>query len=351
MSLAIAVFAVVAALGILLSSPSLANPARDSFTIVMVAALAAAFLAYATVEHRQTGRLESITRQLGSRALVLLPVAIALDIALGAMSSGLGVPLHLDSVGTILVAVLCGPFAGALTGLLAAILGAAVVPAPFQVETASTFAVVGVLTGLLAGGFTGIGAFRPRPRRRARAVLIAIGVIAAVVAGLAAIGWWALEGVGPVPLSVLEGADGVLTGLGWVGAFVVVGGVLGGLARLLLLRDVTVASVVVSGALIGLAAGVVRALIGGSVLDGRTGSGMDALVGGLGGDGADAWSAVLGASLVVDPVDRILSCLAVYVVVAAIAVGSRARYPQAEWIVADDDDFALRVGSSMRATR
>ena len=64
----------------------------------------------------------------------------------------------------------------------------------------------------------------------------------------------------------------------------------------------------------------------------------------LGDRGADAWSAILGATLITDPLDRILSCLAVYVVVAAIAVGTRARFPQAEWIVADDDDFALRVG-------
>jgi len=351
MGLGMGSFATVAALGILLTSPSLADPAPDRFPMVMLAALAAAVLTYAIVERRQTGRLDSITRQLGVRTLVLLPVAIALDVALGAASSGLRVPLHLDSVGTILVAVLCGPFAGALTGLVAAVLAGALLPAPFGIPSAASFAVVGVLTGLLAGGFTGIGAFRPRPRRRARAVLGAIVVIVAALAGLALIAWGALAGVGPVPLSALDEADSSLAALGWVGAFVVVGGLLGGLARLLLLRDVTIASVVVAGALIGLATGAVRAFIGGWVLDGRTGSGMDGLVVALGDRGADAWPAVVGASLVIDPLDRIVSSLAVSVAVAAIAVGTRARFPQAEWIVADDDDFALRVGSSMRATR
>ena len=39
------------------------------------------------------------------------------------------------------------------------------------------------------------------------------------------------------------------------------------------------------------------------------------------------------------------------VIVTLIGVTTRVRYPRGEWLIADDDDFALRVGTSMRATR
>ncbi|MEK7785105.1 MAG: ECF transporter S component, partial [Chloroflexota bacterium] len=50
--------------------------------------------------------------------LVMIPVAIAINIAVGQTIYTLKVPLYVDSIGTILVGVLAGPWAGALTGLL-----------------------------------------------------------------------------------------------------------------------------------------------------------------------------------------------------------------------------------------
>jgi energy-coupling factor transport system substrate-specific component len=50
--------------------------------------------------------------------LVLIPVAIAMNIAVGQIIYTLKVPLYLDTIGTVLVGVLAGPWAGALTGLL-----------------------------------------------------------------------------------------------------------------------------------------------------------------------------------------------------------------------------------------
>ena len=61
--------------------------------------------------------IDSITRQFDTRTLVLMPVAMALNIVLGtAVASALKIPIYLDSVGTILVAALAGPLAGAATG-------------------------------------------------------------------------------------------------------------------------------------------------------------------------------------------------------------------------------------------
>jgi energy-coupling factor transport system substrate-specific component len=49
---------------------------------------------------------------------VLIPVAIAINIAIGQIVVLLKLPVYLDSIGTVLVGILCGPWAGALTGAL-----------------------------------------------------------------------------------------------------------------------------------------------------------------------------------------------------------------------------------------
>ena len=143
-------------------------------------------------------------------------------------------------------------------------------------RTRPPFAVVGVLTGLLAGGFTGIGAFRPRPRTarpgRARGDRGLIGGGRRRACALA--GWWVLAGIDPVPPTVLEGADGTLS-RPWagLGAFVVVGGAAGGpgAAAAAARRDRRVRGRVGRAHRAGHRGS--PAVIGGSVLDGRTGSG------------------------------------------------------------------------------
>jgi len=78
---------------------------------------------------------------------VMIPVAIAINIAVGQLIYALKVPLYLDSIGTVLVGVLAGPWAGALTGLLANLIwglsGLNVTYAPFAAGAA--------VTGTLAG--------------------------------------------------------------------------------------------------------------------------------------------------------------------------------------------------------
>jgi energy-coupling factor transport system substrate-specific component len=49
---------------------------------------------------------------------VLIPVAIAINIAVGQIVALLKLPVFLDSIGTVLVGIICGPWAGALTGAL-----------------------------------------------------------------------------------------------------------------------------------------------------------------------------------------------------------------------------------------
>lgn len=97
--------------------------------------------------------MDSIRRQFSTLTLVMIPVAIAINIAVGQLVFALKIPLYLDSIGTVLVGVLAGGWAGALTGLLANMIwgltGLNVTYAPF--------AAVAAVIGLLAGLFSELG--------------------------------------------------------------------------------------------------------------------------------------------------------------------------------------------------
>ena len=62
--------------------------------------------------------LDSIKKDFNTMTWVLIPVAIAINVVMGEIVVQLKLPVYLDSIGTVLVAVLCGPWAGALTGAL-----------------------------------------------------------------------------------------------------------------------------------------------------------------------------------------------------------------------------------------
>jgi energy-coupling factor transport system substrate-specific component len=66
--------------------------------------------------------LEKIKNNFNTQTWVLIPIAIAINIAMGQIVLVLKLPVYLDSIGTILVAVLSGPWAGALTGALSNII-------------------------------------------------------------------------------------------------------------------------------------------------------------------------------------------------------------------------------------
>src|SRR5512135_253591 len=85
--------------------------------------------------------------------LALIPVAIAINIAIGQLIVVLKLPVYLDSIGTVLVGLLAGPWAGLVTGALSNLIwglsGLNPAYAPF-------FYVAGVI-GLLAGIFGNLG--------------------------------------------------------------------------------------------------------------------------------------------------------------------------------------------------
>lgn len=127
------------------------------------------------------------SRHLRTATLVLIPVAIAINIAMGAIVAYLHLPIYLDSVGTVLVGVLCGPIAGALTGLLSDLIWSILPVAGGGGPTIAFFAPVGGVVGLMAGFWGARGVFRLRSgdERVGSFLALAAGVAAAAVALLA----------------------------------------------------------------------------------------------------------------------------------------------------------------------
>lgn len=93
--------------------------------------------------------------RLPTATIAMVPVAIALNIVVGQIASVIGLPLYLDSIGTVLVSALAGPAAGVVTGILTNVIwGLTLSP------VALPFAVVQVVIGVMAGYAARWGFFR-----------------------------------------------------------------------------------------------------------------------------------------------------------------------------------------------
>jgi energy-coupling factor transport system substrate-specific component len=102
-------------------------------------------------------------------ALALIPRAVALNLAIGAIVAALKLPVYLDSIGTVLVAALAGPLAGVLTGVTSnLVLG--MLSSPTFIAFIPVTAVIGATAGIASR----VGAFRTIPRAVAAGVLIGI---------------------------------------------------------------------------------------------------------------------------------------------------------------------------------
>jgi energy-coupling factor transport system substrate-specific component len=93
--------------------------------------------------------MDNLRREFSTLTLVMIPVAIAINVAVGQLVLALRLPLYMDSIGTVLVGVLAGPWAGALTGFLANV----VWTATGWFTPALAFAGVAAMIGILAGAF------------------------------------------------------------------------------------------------------------------------------------------------------------------------------------------------------
>ena len=310
--------------------------AQNTIIAILIVALLIALIAYAVTEYAQTRRLDSITNQFDTRTIVLIPIAIAINIILGqTVAAALKVPIYLDSIGTILVGVLAGPIAGAVTGGLANLLWTYVLPAPFHSDYAAPFFIVAVEIGLLAGIFGRLGFFRSRPNTPPGRLAIGGLVVVAIVAVIAVYGFvpfYAGEGFTffAPPTEGAAAPNPVFTVLGWLVALLLLGAVVGLLALLFVKRDLGAAYVFVAGLVVGIVSAVISAPISAIVFGGVTGSGTDLLVAAFQQAGSDLGTAVLQQGLLSDPIDKTVTFFVVFAILGALSRRFVARFPQGE---------------------
>lgn len=94
--------------------------------------------------------MDGLKKEFNTFSIVLIPVAIALNIAVGTFVVNAHVPLYLDSIGTVLVGVLVGPWAGALTGFLANLVWTMTGLYPPSFAWAGVAAIIGILSAVFA---------------------------------------------------------------------------------------------------------------------------------------------------------------------------------------------------------
>ncbi|HEY6013271.1 MAG TPA: hypothetical protein VIU37_04670, partial [Candidatus Limnocylindrales bacterium] len=310
--------------------------AGNTLVSVLVIAMLVGLVVYAATEYAQTRRLDSITSQFDTRTIVLIPIAIAINIILGqTVAAVLKVPIYLDSIGTILVVVLAGPIAGALTGALANLIWTYVLPAPFHSDYAAPFFIVAVEIGLVAGIFGRLGFFRSRPNTSTGLLALGGAVVVVIVAAIGYYGFVPFYSGGDVTFFApqAEGAaspDILFVILGWVVAALLVGAVVGLLALLFVRRDLGAAYVFVAGLLCGILSAIISAPISTVFFGGVTGSGTDLLVATFQKAGSDLGTAVLQQGLLSDPIDKTLTFFVVFAILGALSRRFVARFPQGE---------------------
>lgn len=112
-----------------------------------------------------------MTSSLSTRSLVLIAIGVAVNIALGQLASTIKLPIFLDSIGTMLVAVMGGPVVGGLAGLLTNLLWGLI-----KGPTAAFFAPVAMVIGIAAGLLARAGFFQIWWKAAIAGVIIAIAL-------------------------------------------------------------------------------------------------------------------------------------------------------------------------------
>lgn len=88
---------------------------------------------------------DNIKKDFSLMAILLIPVAIAINVVGGQVASLLKLPIFLNTIGTILLSVLAGPWVGAIAGFLSNLLLGITDP------TSIPFGIVSIATALVAG--------------------------------------------------------------------------------------------------------------------------------------------------------------------------------------------------------
>lgn len=119
--------------------------------------------------------MDRLRKEFGTLGIVTIPVAIAINVAVGQLVIALKLPLYLDSIGTVLAGALIGPWVGALAGFLSNVVWTMTGLFPPAIAWAGVAAIIGVLAGVFRQG----GWLNSGPRAALSGLIT--GVIAAIL--------------------------------------------------------------------------------------------------------------------------------------------------------------------------
>jgi hypothetical protein len=278
-----------------------------------------------------------LSRQFSTRVIVLMPIAIAINIVLGAtVQQALKLPIYLDSIGTILVGVVAGPFAGLLTGVLSNLIWGYLLPAPIGTTVIGPFAITAGVIGLLAGLWGRMGLFRSRRGDRSS---IPGAVVAVVLVGALALYTYARAYASPTNFQNITGFDPTAIDQSRVFflAILVIFVALIAFA-LFLRRDVGAVYAIGAGLVTGIVAAIVSAPIAAIVFGSVTGSGTDLIVAAFRAGGDSLISATLKQGLLSDPMDKMITSFVVFFLVGSLSRRFVARVPLGEKVVGSEPE-------------
>jgi energy-coupling factor transport system substrate-specific component len=202
----------------------------------------------------------SIKKDFNTMTLVLIPVAIAINIVIGQIVVVLKLPVYLDSIGTVLVAAICGPWAGALTGTLSNIIWGLIID-----PNAFPWFPVALFIGFVAGWCAILGLFKS---------------------------WW---------------------------------------------------RVIITGFLVAITAAIVSTPIAVYLYGGITASGSSFITAFLLQTGRDLVSAVLSTNFIVEPLDKIATCLLAFAIIEGLSPRYLARFPRAENVKLEKGERSTQI--------
>jgi hypothetical protein len=270
-----------------------------------------------------------VARQFNTRVIVLMPVAIAINIALGyTVQTALKLPIYLDSIGTILVGVLAGPLAGALTGILTNLIWQ-YAPGIGSGSQIGPFAITAGAIGLLAGLWGQLGLFR---RRRGHALSYAGAVVAVVLIGVLAFYTYGRAYSSDEAFNSNVFGNQAITidqSRAFFLAVMVVFVALVGWA-LVLRREVGAVFAISAGLATGICAAIISAPIYAFFYGGVTGSGTDAIAAAFRAGGDSLYQATLKQGLLSDPIDKMITTFVVFFIIGSLSRRFVARFPNGE---------------------
>ncbi|HNP85213.1 MAG: ECF transporter S component [Chloroflexi bacterium SZAS-1] len=253
---------------------------------------------------------------LNSTALALIPLAIAINIAIGQLVSVLKLPLYLDSIGTVLTGALLGPWVGLITGALANIIWTLLGINP----VAWWFAPVAAVIGLIAGFAGRAGLFQRSSPRWLSAIIGGVFLFALTLFIM-------------LFINQTTDADGnqILPSAGELFAkqpIIFIGALVAGLALgYFVLKNAGYAGL--AGLVTGVVAAIVSAPIAAYVFGGVTGGGTDALVAAFRASGANILASAFAQGTVSDPFDKMTSYMIVYLIIQSLPQRLLQRFPNA----------------------